>query len=431
MNQGEDEALLIADIVQILRDRRGPTHNLPTNPGSQAADTPSQTFDFPHRNASPSTPSLLARQAPPPSHGPVLPLSAFSQAASPVASAVAIELRSSQMQIPRAGNLSCNYGTSTPPQTGGHPAGRLSQRTPSLGRSPLVVDKHPQMINVEILLYPPVEQSPDLHPGPLAYYCRSSSFISHLNALHRVLFWNDVDINTSLIDLVERATRDFETGELRAEFTFPLECPGVTPLALALLVLYNRGREVGDPPARRLRFQEVPAGVRLREALHRTQTTPSTTSVLTIPHELCFDLGQPNTLILRLTPQVPQFRCVHPETAPDARHRHCDGSCVFDKYTTDNPMEAVLIPDSSSPPAMGIDSLVEPPSPPSIPFVPPSTPQLQPTEQALPQSLGVLFAMPFRERRSTLSAITNLPSFIASASLHATNPDFPLRNQGI
>lgn len=51
-----------------------------------------------------------------------------------------------------------------------------------------------------------------------------------------------------------------------------------------------------------------------------------------------------------LAPVEPEVRVAHPATAPDVRRAVCNGTCVFDGWSLDNPEELhPLPPDISSP----------------------------------------------------------------------------------
>ncbi|KIO22353.1 hypothetical protein M407DRAFT_9983 [Tulasnella calospora MUT 4182] len=312
----------------------------------------------------------------------------------------------------------------------GRQPGRSNQQVPSLGRSSVIADQRPRHVNVEVILYPSIEHSPDPHPP--AHYRRYHEFIDHMQDLHRVLIWPEVHLDTGFDDLVRRATREFEDGPLEAHFQYPAGPNNPSHLALALLTPWNRGRETGDPPTRRLRFCPTPGGVMLRDVIYRNALSPQIAAGIAVGRELNWDPVRANTWILRLTPVNPEVHCHHPSMAPDARRPVCNGSCVYTGWTTDNPEELhPLPPDRSSPPADlddGNDTVVLENSPQQVELQlrgpPPSPrPQIEP--------LGAIWATPFQESQTTLPRVTNIPAFVQAAQSHATNPNFPGRNLGL
>lgn len=129
----------------------------------------------------------------------------------------------------------------------------------------------------------------------MAHYRRLTQWISHLLSLSRALIWNDVNVNTCIIDLIARATREFEAAPLEARFTYPPGASTSSPnLPLALLGPFGRGREVGVPPTRRLRYIVPSVDVTLQDVLSRPQAT-----LIGASRELCWDATRRNTFILR------------------------------------------------------------------------------------------------------------------------------------
>lgn len=130
---------------------------------------------------------------------------------------------------------------------------------------------------------------------PVAHYRRLTEWISHLFSLSRALLWNDVDLNTRIIDLIARATREFEAAPLEARFTYPPGGSASSPESpLALLGPYHRGREFGTPPTRRLRYILPSVDATLRDVVTRPQA-----SLIGASRELCWDSTRTNTFILR------------------------------------------------------------------------------------------------------------------------------------
>ncbi|KIO33374.1 hypothetical protein M407DRAFT_17922 [Tulasnella calospora MUT 4182] len=256
-----------------------------------------------------------------------------------------------------------------------------------------------------------------------------------MNSLNRLLLWPDVDRGTRIEDLVRRATREFETGPLQpeAQFRYPDGPNETSRLALALLIPWNRGRETGQPPTRRLRFAPAPSEITLNDVLIPTPGRSPIASAIATGRDLNYDPGQVNTWLLRLTPVEPEVRVNHPPTAPDARRAVCNGTCVYDGWSLDNPEELnPLPPDVSSPPDSddGDDTIMIGASPAAVELElrmesPPPPPP------ATPQPLGAIWSTPFRERQTALPRVTSIPSFALAALNHATNPSYPGPNLGL
>ncbi|KAG8964472.1 hypothetical protein FRC00_002252 [Tulasnella sp. 408] len=461
MNGGTDDTADILEALRMVRRLRA----------QQSSATPAGP------ELSPSVDSRLSIQAttssPAASQRRVTPFSGFNSRSQPDPTSTIPAASSSAIPIPSTGNASGLRGIPTARfssdarsranqgrveaaaahRNTGRPAGRSNQRAPSLGRSSVVADQRPTHVNVKVLLYPSIEHSPDPHPP--AHYRRYHAFIDHMQDLHRLLNWSEVNLDTRLDDLVRRATREFEDGPLEARFRHPHGPNDTSHVALALLIPWNRGREAGNPPTRRLRFCPTPAGVTLRDIIYRTAFSPQIAASIAIGRELNWDPVQANTWILRLTPVDPEVHCHHPNTAPDARRPICNGSCVYTGWNSDSPEELHPLPlDESSPPAVsddgdntlvrsegfyamvklilntitGIWAQVLENSPQQVEL------QLQgppPSPRAPVEPLGVIWATPFQELQTTLPRVTNIPAFVLAAQNHATNPNHPRRNLGL
>lgn len=122
-----------------------------------------------------------------------------------------------------------------------------------------------------------------------------------MDSLNRLLVWVDVDRSTRIEDLVRRATHEFESGPLRAQFRYPNGSNEVSRLALGLLIPWNRGRESGQPPTRRLRFAPTPSEITLNDVFISNPLRSPVASAIATGREINWDPGRPNTWIFRLS----------------------------------------------------------------------------------------------------------------------------------
>lgn len=280
-------------------------------------------------------------------------------------------------------------------------------------------------------------------------------------------------MDSRIIDLVARATQEFEAAPLEARFTYPPGASRSSPEPpLALLGPYHRGREFGMPPTRCLRYILPSVDVTLREVVTRPQAT-----LIGASRELCWDSTRTNTFILRtsefliwhiglmvglqvanccfgqsvwVVPIVPAMQCFHPIDAPNLGDQYCTGECVWTGFEGDYYSEP---PRSSTPPESVITVngdgeevsrliyrltflmfiilhsqrllSVPPPSPAGLP---PTLPVQPHQHQHITPPMTQLWAEPFIEELSSLPTTSTVASLITAIGSCAVNPLFPNPN---